>query len=1135
MKLIKLEILNLASLDNPNGETINFEEGVLKDCTIFSIVGSTGSGKSTILDAICLALYGKTPRYPRNKGDKKGKIEIYGETDNDKNNRLATTDCRNILTRGQNDGYSKLTFLANDGHLYRAEWNIHFNRIKFDDAITNLYRIKYQSDNSYTEEKLEWTSIPQIIGLDYEQFLRTVLLAQGSFANFLAANENDRYELLEKLVGCEELYTAISNEIKARKDAAEKHFVKISASVASDKQNILPDVDLENLINEITRLETSQTRLESTLKQIEKELKWYDDDKLKSEDIVKYLADDEKASAALKAIEEDIKLLSRFDSVQPALDLLRDINGLEDNIKSNNQTITKKKEDEKAQKSDKDTKSKELDELKNIEKTAKEEQEKFAPIIAKARTIKGQITEAEKHLKDIQKQQQEAQNEKTTADNNLSQNKTNIELNSNAIDSATKQFNMTNEQIQQQLDKLLNAQTTAEENLKVERAKIEGIDADKLLHDKDSANQKFNYANDALNLVKQYLSDNTEKEAKEKEKQQLEDENRRLTEQLNSLNIEELEQQYNTTRDAYTLITSENWAQHRAHLKTNEPCPLCGAIHHPYCEDTTKIESVSHSLKEQCDLIEQKLKEQKKNQTEWQTTKNTNDGKLSSLNDQLIKLHNSLAETNNKWEQLRSAFSEIQSYSILDKASIESLIIQLQNELNIADSALSDYNKTQKEIERLQKLKDKADSALSDYKTKSDEQLQTEQNSIDELKKKEVELTAATPILQKQQKDKTEDLQTITQQLNKQQKDLDSLKQQLKNMLQGKDPDKLEQELKTKTEQANRAVEAKEKEIQGIIELLKTLEGELTTLQKQLTQDQNKLAQTNTSLTDWINLYNLSNPTITLDDISAICNSDCDWDGIRKNKETLQNNKTSAATLLTKAQKEYEEHQVNKPQKAHEELLGEQESLKQQYDKDKLLEVDAKAKKKNHDDAKIALGSKAEELEEATKTNNNWTAINESIGSEGKILRKIAQCYTLSFLVEYANAEIRRFNSRYELVHVKNSLGIRVIDHDRADDIRDTTSLSGGETFIVSLGLALGLSALSSRNISFDNLFIDEGFGTLDPDALATVIDSLAMLQSSQGKKVCVISHTDTMSERITTQIRVIKTGSGSSRIQIHS
>ena len=109
-------------------------------------------------------------------------------------------------------------------------------------------------------------------------------------------------------------------------------------------------------------------------------------------------------------------------------------------------------------------------------------------------------------------------------------------------------------------------------------------------------------------------------------------------------------------------------------------------------------------------------------------------------------------------------------------------------------------------------------------------------------------------------------------------------------------------------------------------------------------------------------------------------------------------------------------------------------------------------------------------------------------------------------------------------------VGLDYLSLDRA-----TSSLSGGETFIVSLGLALGLSALSSRSISFGNLFIDEGFGTLDPDTLATVIDSLAMLQTSQGKKVGVISHTDTMSERITTQIRVIKNGhSGSSHIEIY-
>ena len=183
--------------------------------------------------------------------------------------------------------------------------------------------------------------------------------------------------------------------------------------------------------------------------------------------------------------------------------------------------------------------------------------------------------------------------------------------------------------------------------------------------------------------------------------------------------------------------------------------------------------------------------------------------------------------------------------------------------------------------------------------------------------------------------------------------------------------------------------------------------------------------------------------------------------------------------------------------------------------------------------AKELMGNMFAQKQKAEVAKREWEEIADAIGGDGKTLRKIAQCYTLRFLIEHANVEIRKFNSRYELQQVKNSLGIRVVD--RADDVRDTTSLSGGETFIVSLGLALGLSSLSSRNISFENLFIDEGFGTLDPDTLATVIDSLAMLQSSQGKKVGVISHTDTMSERITTQIRIIKDGnSGSSHIEIY-
>ena len=188
MKLIRLEIQNLASLDRPEGEVIDFTQGALGDSNIFSIVGPTGSGKSTLLDAICLALYGRAPRYPRKKGDRNQKVETYGI--DDEKVHLVPTDCRNILTRGKKTGFSKLTFQANDGSLYRAEWHVKFKKLNFDDTVKpSLYKLTVQPDGTLAEQDAVWTELPQIIGLEYEQFLRTVLIAQGAFSNFLHANE----------------------------------------------------------------------------------------------------------------------------------------------------------------------------------------------------------------------------------------------------------------------------------------------------------------------------------------------------------------------------------------------------------------------------------------------------------------------------------------------------------------------------------------------------------------------------------------------------------------------------------------------------------------------------------------------------------------------------------------------------------------------------------------------------------------------------------------------------------------------------------------------------------------------------------------------------------------------------------
>ena len=120
----------------------------------------------------------------------------------------------------------------------------------------------------------------------------------------------------------------------------------------------------------------------------------------------------------------------------------------------------------------------------------------------------------------------------------------------------------------------------------------------------------------------------------------------------------------------------------------------------------------------------------------------------------------------------------------------------------------------------------------------------------------------------------------------------------------------------------------------------------------------------------------------------------------------------------------------------------------------------------------------------------------------------------------------------YRLQRIKDSLGLLVVDQDMGDEVRSVHSLSGGESFLVSLALALGLASLSSHRVRVESLFIDEGFGSLDADSLSIAMDALDNLQS-QGRKVGVISHVQEMTERIGTRMQVQRHAGGLSRISV--
>ena len=165
-----------------------------------------------------------------------------------------------------------------------------------------------------------------------------------------------------------------------------------------------------------------------------------------------------------------------------------------------------------------------------------------------------------------------------------------------------------------------------------------------------------------------------------------------------------------------------------------------------------------------------------------------------------------------------------------------------------------------------------------------------------------------------------------------------------------------------------------------------------------------------------------------------------------------------------------------------------------------------------------------------------WLQLHELIGSaDGKVFRLYAQGLTLDVLVAHANSHLRELSRRYRLQRVPGAdLELQIIDGDMADEVRALTTLSGGETFLVSLALALGLASLSSRATAIESLFIDEGFGTLDPETLEVAMSALDGLQQT-GRKVGVISHVPGLAEQLGVQIAVRSRGAGRSDVQVRA
>ena len=258
---------------------------------------------------------------------------------------------------------------------------------------------------------------------------------------------------------------------------------------------------------------------------------------------------------------------------------------------------------------------------------------------------------------------------------------------------------------------------------------------------------------------------------------------------------------------------------------------------------------------------------------------------------------------------------------------------------------------------------------------------------------------------------------------------------------------------------------------------------------------------------------------------------------LRELRVQLQNSEKAveqARVLLQEREQRLNQHQAqangNLDAQALDSALNELHSLINASEQQSAELRARQAEDQRRQEANQAL---AQRISQAYDEWQRWARLNALIGSAtGDTFRKIAQAYNLDLLVHHANAQLRQLVRRYRLKRGGSMLGLLVMDTEMGDELRSVHSLSGGETFLVSLALALGLASMASSTLKIESLFIDEGFGSLDPESLQLAMDALDGLQA-QGRKVGVISHVQEMHERIPVQIQVRRQGNGLSTVEV--
>lgn len=1210
MKITRIEFENLNSLAGKH--LIDFEQPPLGEAGIFAIVGPTGSGKTTLLDAITLALYGRAARYGSDRNPE------------------------DIMTRHTGECWAEAEFENDAGQRYRARWELRRAHNKADGRLQPARRTLTEvATGQLLGEKIADTE-EQVLaktGLDYDQFLRSVLLAQGRFAAFLESSEVDRSNLLERLTGTS-IYAGLSMRAFETAKAKNEQISRLEEQ-AGGIEVLQPEARGE-LQESIDRLTQEKTALAQKRAALEKELQWLRDIAQRENRLQELKEEAARLKGALEQKASDFQRLElhgkaaacRHEVIQfrhlrktaQRLDEERAV--CERGLEEIRITLERAAGD-----ADAATKGAEA---------AREHYQKQQPVLQRVRLLDQRLEESQPLLTTAREKRDSLSREEEALTHAMTAAKAAREKIEGEVHARNEQLEQAawlkevalrlprlqeicqNLAGHQEREALLEERRKSLENRLVQerreleehskkigeaRASLSKFVAEqaareseiqRLLggHSEESAREQWDVVSGKLHEIEAAKAAEKECRAARASAQELREEQAATAEkeraQKEALKEAELSQISLKERigDLERLIVSQRQVafltDYRRKLEPGKACPLCGSTEHPQADELPletepsaderrlqerrveleKLEGKVADLKESLASMRVSVRYLEQRAAEKQREAET---KLALRMDHLRKASlaedadldttlTSLGRQKADWQEklrqiagLRQEIGERESRRTLAETQLR----QLQEEQTRRETRLEEGSAQEKElIADLKKVSedgaaerrtleaaaaDKAWIALPPPEDRAEkawlEELRQRVTDFDRQREDQAKRRGDLEKARQEEESAQQRLAAVRQSLTEANGELASRQEnhevtlcERRELLGDEAVEEREalareavEQSALRLEQARAKLDSQRNRQTRLSEQQRMLTGRVTEHAEMLRAAQGALGETLREA-GFADESAWEEALLEADEAGAL----------QAEKNQLEHRTARNTTLYTETEREL---LVLREAPLSSRPLSEVEAEREELDArgeacvENLAQVQARLK---HDEEQRARhATLIQKIEQARQEAVPWRHLDELIGSaSGAKFQKFAQSLTLARLAGLANIHLRTFTDRYSLRKITGAeLNLEVTDHYQADATRPMRSLSGGESFLISLSLALGLSELAGQRTQIESLFVDEGFGSLDEETLETALSALDNLRA-RGRTVGIISHVGALEERIAARI-ILKRGNG--------